>query len=188
MSDTNQCGNCTYIFQLGGFTVCRRYPPTVSPMTPSGRANYPAVGQDDWCGEWRAAGVGDGSSGATGELLTSALVAQANQAALLASIQAVTNGGMQISIDGVPGGFLDVSFASCGSLDGAASIITANLNRATCNWIITDAVVGGNFQIYSNSLIDGGLVGFAQPPASGTDIGTMLGLTQAAGATLGGFH
>jgi hypothetical protein len=49
-----RCSTCRffYAFPNGGGAWCRRYPPQIYDV---GQTNFPRVGGDDWCGEWRLA-------------------------------------------------------------------------------------------------------------------------------------
>lgn len=56
MSDT--CSTCRYIYipdeGYPSTSVCRRYPPVC--LSTSGQGAFPAVGSDDWCGEFKVVG------------------------------------------------------------------------------------------------------------------------------------
>lgn len=120
--------------------------------------------------------VGRWASAATSGLLIGGALTAAQQT--IANWTAITNGAFKISIDG--GGLQTLSaldFSAVTNLNGVASIIAAALSGASCEW------TGSKFEVISASTGTGSTVGFAQSPASGTDISAQLRLTAATGAS-----
>ena len=97
----------------------------------------------------------------------------------IANFTAVTNGSLDILIDGTAEDVTAVSFAAASNLNGVASILTTALaGKATVVWnanssqfIITSATTGANSS-----------VGFSTTSGVGTDLGPLMNLTAAAGA------
>lgn len=99
--------------------------------------------------------------------------------ATLAALQAVTDGAMDIDVDGTTVSLSSVDFSADTSLsDVAATLTTAFSSAAT----VTYSSFTGAFQITSNTVGATSSVSFATAPASGTDLSALLNLTQAAGA------
>jgi len=99
--------------------------------------------------------------------------------ATLAALQAVTDGAMDIDIDGTTVSLSSVDFSADTSFsDVAATLTTAFSSAAT----VTYSSFTGAFQITSNTVGATSSVSFATAPASGTDLSALLNLTQAAGA------
>lgn len=92
----------------------------------------------------------------------------------LANFTAVTSGGFHVTIDGgSPLSITGLNFSAAANLNAVAALVQAALTGATCTW------TGSQFVITSTSTGTSSTVSFATPPASGTDISTLLGLTAA---------
>lgn len=101
--------------------------------------------------------------------------------ATLAALQAVTDGAMEIEVDGTAVSLSSVDFSAATSFsDVAATLTTAFSGVAT----VTYSSFTGAFQITSNTVGATSAVTYASAPASGTDLSALLNLTQAAGAVV----
>lgn len=101
------------------------------------------------------------------------------QATLLSSLQALNNGAFAITVGGtvVETGLID--FTPITDLPGAAALINTALGaNAHCAWQSTS----GQFIITSVAIGASATIGYAQAPATGTDISATLHLTSASGA------
>lgn len=113
--------------------------------------------------------------------LNGAILNSAQQAQLITTLQGVTNGSIRLTIDGTVRNITGLNFSSVTNLNGAASLINAQLTGGTIVWapdsferfIVTSASTGTN-----------STVGYAAGTGTGTDLSTMLGLTQASGASV----
>lgn len=123
--------------------------------------------------------IGRWAETATSGVLHGAVTPSNAQAALLTSLQAINSGGMTISIDGTPHTVAAIDFSGITNLNGAASLIAAALTQANVVWNATY----GRFDITSKTSGTSSTVSYATPPASGSDISALLGLTQASGAS-----
>lgn len=101
--------------------------------------------------------------------------------ATLAALQAVTDGAMEIEVDGTSVSLSSVDFSGDTSFsDVAATLTTAFSSAAT----VTFDSFTNAFQITSNTVGATSSVTYASAPASGTDLSSLLNLTQEAGAIL----
>lgn len=124
--------------------------------------------------------IGRWAKTATPGILEGAPLTTAQQA--LANFTSVTNGAFKIAVDGgAVTAVSGINLASVTNLNGVASAVTTALTTATiaatCVW------TGSAFWITTSVTGATASISFATSPASGTDISTLLGLTQAAGAT-----
>jgi Protein of unknown function (DUF3383) len=97
----------------------------------------------------------------------------AQQITLLAALQAITTGGMTISVDGTPHVLAALDFHLITNLNGAAAIIATALPSATVVW---DATFG-RFKVTSLTAGPSSAVSFATDPGTGALLATLLGLT-----------
>lgn len=101
---------------------------------------------------------------------------------VMTNFTAVTNGGFSITIDGSVKQIASCDFSAQTNLNGVASILQTKLAAAsagtTCVW---DAVYG-RFIIRSGTTGATSTLSYGGAPATGADISTLLGLTQASGA------
>lgn len=101
--------------------------------------------------------------------------------ATLAALQAVTNGAMEIDVDGTTVSLSSVDFSAATSFsDVAATLTTAFSSAAT----VTYSSFTGAFQITSNTVGASSSVSFASAPASGTDLSALLNLAEGTGAVV----
>ncbi|KAF1069152.1 MAG: hypothetical protein GAK45_01173 [Pseudomonas citronellolis] len=114
-----------------------------------------------------------------GRWAKTASAARLNGAVLSAAAQEITNftgitdGGMQITIDGVEKDLADVDLAGVTNLNGVASIITTALaGAATCVW---DASFN-RFELTSATTGAASTIGYATAPTTGEDLSALLGL------------
>jgi len=103
-----------------------------------------------------------------------------DQPAALAALQAVTNGGLRITVDGVLRGYVG-DFSSITSLGQAADIITAAMGGSCyCEWDVTPSA----FTFTSETQGVGSTLTYTSAPASGTDISPILLTDTASGGAL----
>ncbi|GAA5786138.1 DUF3383 domain-containing protein [Chitiniphilus shinanonensis] len=108
---------------------------------------------------------------ATSAVLHGAVLSAAQQD--IANFTAVTAGGMKIDIDGTTKTLSAIDLSAVTNLNGVASAVSAKLGAAgTCVW---DAA-SKRFSITSATTGVTSTIGYAIPPASGTDISVLLGL------------
>jgi hypothetical protein len=91
---------------------------------------------------------------------------------LIATWQAITNGGFDITIDGTAKTLTALNFSGASNLNAVAAIVQADLTGATFIW----NSVNSTFVVTSNTTGTTSSVSFATT-GSGTDISAMLGLT-----------
>ncbi len=98
--------------------------------------------------------IGRWLQAATSGALYCGVVAASAQAALLASLKAITDGEFKIAIDGdaTPDRISSLDFHSCTTLSGCATVIDTALTGANCEWdgekfIISSASTGVNSSI-----------------------------------------
>ena len=116
---------------------------------------------------------------ASAGLLRGASLSAGQQA--LSNFTAVKEGALQLSLDGSVVAVTGVNFSAEKNLNGVAARLAEKLPAATVIW---DAAKS-HFIISSNSGGHASTVSFASPPGSedkGTDISSLLGLTQGTGA------
>ena len=95
----------------------------------------------------------------------------------VASVIAISTGSMDITIDGNVVELSDLDFTAATDIDGIASVITTALSTAgSCE------VYHGNLLIRSSQTGSTATISYASAAASGTDVSTLLGLTEATGA------
>lgn len=101
--------------------------------------------------------------------------------ATLAALQAVTDGAMEIDVDGTTVSLSSIDLSAATSFsDVAATLTTAFSSAAT----VTYSSFTGAFQITSNSVGASSSVSFASAPASGTDLSALLNLADGTGAVV----
>ena len=119
--------------------------------------------------------IGRWASSATSGVLQGDALTSAEQA--LANFTAITNGGVDFTIDGTAVPLTALNFSAAASLTAVASIITTALStHGACAWNPN----AGNFSVTSATTGSTSSVSFATP-GTGTDISTLLGLSAAAG-------
>lgn len=101
--------------------------------------------------------------------------------ATLAALQAVTDGAMEIDVDGTTVSLSSIDLSAATSFsDVAATLTTAFSSAAT----VTYSSFTGAFQITSNTVGASSSVSFASSPASGTDLSVLLNLADGTGAVV----
>lgn len=99
----------------------------------------------------------------------------------LAELQAITDGSMQITIDGTAKKLSAIDLSSAGSFsDIATALTTAMASVATVQYL----TLFGSFVITSATTGVSSTISFASPEGTGTDISALLALTEAAGAKI----
>lgn len=95
---------------------------------------------------------------------------------LITNFRAITNGTMQISVDGVAKTLTGMDFSQATNLNGVAATVDTALSGATVVW---NASVS-RFEVTSNSTGTTSTLGWASAvaPASGTDLSALFKLTQ----------
>ena len=124
--------------------------------------------------------IGRWAETATNGLINGAIFSPAQQATLLAALQAITSGSTRMVIDGVTRNAQSLNFSGITNLNGAAAILQTALTGATVAWmpdsnarfVVTSATTGTNSS-----------VSYASTTGTGTDISALLGLTQASGSS-----
>jgi len=91
----------------------------------------------------------------------------------MSNFTSIEDGSFTISIDGTPQDVTGVDFSEALNLNGVASAINDVLTGATASWD------GSRFTITSDTTGEDSSVGYATPEGSGTDISTLLKLTEA---------
>lgn len=115
--------------------------------------------------------VGRWAKTATAALLKGATLTTAQQD--LALFTAVTSGGMKVTIDGTLKSLSAVNLSAVTNLNGVASAVTAALGASgTCTWNANFS----RFEIVSATTGATSTITYAEAPASGTDISSLLGL------------
>ena len=98
---------------------------------------------------------------------------------LEATLDVIVDGGFAITIDGTAREILPLDFTGLGAPNLAAALINAALGAiATCAW----GVAGTNFTITTTATGATASISYAGPPAVGTDVSDICGLTEATGA------
>ena len=91
----------------------------------------------------------------------------------ISNFNSITNGGIDLTIDGIARNLTALNFSAASNLNGVASIIaTALSTHGTCVW------TGTNFKIVSSTTGASSTLAFATTGA-GTDISVLLGMTAA---------
>lgn len=111
--------------------------------------------------------------------LNGAQFSPAQQTDLLATLQAITTGGMTITIDGVLKTLSNMNFSGITNLNGAASILDAAIAGGGVVWNSNF----GRFEVQSDTTGPTSTITYATNPGSGALLATDLGLTQAIGAS-----
>lgn len=123
--------------------------------------------------------IGRWAGTATSGKLNGHVFSPAQQISLLSTLQAITTGGMTISVDGTPHTLTNLNFSAILNLNGAATIINGALTQATTVWNSTL----GRFEITSSTSGTSSSVSYGTDPGSGPTLATDLGITQASGAS-----
>lgn len=95
------------------------------------------------------------------------------------NFKAITDGAMNISVNGRTVKLSAIDFSQETNLNGVAARINEKMNTSTMTWNNNNS----RFVVTSNTAGKTGSVGFASPPESGTDLSSMLKLTQETGVT-----
>lgn len=102
------------------------------------------------------------------------------QAALLASLNAISTGTMTISVDGTSHPLSALSFSSATSLNAVAGIIGTALPSAAVSW----DPVNGRFNIESKTLGTSSTMSYATNSGTGIDVSATLQLTSATASSI----
>lgn len=117
------------------------------------------------------------ASTATHGRLNGAVFSPAQQVSLITSLQAVTTGAITLSVDGTPVALTGLNFSSITNLNGAATLLANASSTVVWNSAL------GRFEITSHTTGSSSVVNYATNPGSGAQLATLLGLTNAAGAS-----
>lgn len=120
--------------------------------------------------------IGRWAQTATEGLLRGAILNPTQQA--LSNFTGVTDGGFKITVDGTAKTVSGLDFSTATNLNGVASEVNSVLTGAVVAW---DAV-NSRFVVTSDTTGATSAVSWATAPDSGTDVSTLLGLTQAQSA------
>lgn len=96
---------------------------------------------------------------------------------LIATWQVITNGGLNITVDGVAKTLSALDFSGAANLNAVATIIDAALTGGTCTWD------GASFKITSDTTGISSVVGYATG-GTGTDLSPLMKLTSATAIAL----
>lgn len=101
----------------------------------------------------------------------------------LATFQAITDGSLAISIDGVPAALSGMSFASATSMDDVASVIQAALRaEAVGGYTVATCIYDtDHFEITSGTTGATSTMSYLSSTGAGTDISTLLKMEQGTG-------
>lgn len=124
--------------------------------------------------------IGRWAKTATAGQLKGGILSATQQAALLTSLQGITNGSLQVTIDGTVRTLTNLNFTGISNLNGAASTISAGLTGGT---VVYAPDSNDRFIVRSATNGTNSSVSFAQGGGTGTDVSGLLALTQATGAT-----
>lgn len=102
----------------------------------------------------------------------------------LAALQAVSDGSLSLSINGVAYSVTAVSLSDATSFSAVATTLQTALAAELIGTTVTYSSVTGAFQITSPTSGAESTITFAGTLATGTDLGELLNLTQATGAVL----
>ncbi|HGJ5866221.1 MAG TPA: DUF3383 domain-containing protein, partial [Arsenophonus nasoniae] len=95
------------------------------------------------------------------------------------NFKAITDGAMNISVNGRTVKLSAIDFSQETNLNGVAARISEKMNTSTITWNNNNS----RFVVTSNTAGKNSSVGFASAPESGTDLSALLKLTQESGAT-----
>ncbi|WP_334468704.1 DUF3383 domain-containing protein [Arsenophonus sp. PmNCSU2021_1] len=95
------------------------------------------------------------------------------------NFKAITDGAMNISVNGRTVKLSAIDFSQETNLNGVAARISEKMTTSTMTWNASDS----RFVVTSNTAGKTSAVGFASAPESGTDLSALLKLTQESGAT-----
>jgi hypothetical protein len=127
--------------------------------------------------------IGRWAQQATAGILECALLSASQQVALLASLQAISTGSFNISINGSLHTISGLNFTGITNLNGAASIIQAALNAALAGTTCVYAPDSNTrFVMTSGTTGTSSTMSFLSTAGSGTDISALIGGTAASGA------
>lgn len=121
--------------------------------------------------------IGKWARTATNGRLNGGILSAAEQA--LANFTAVTNGGFNISVDGVVQNITALNFSAAANLNAVATLLDTAITGATVVW---DAVYG-RFVIKSASTGATSVILFATAPGAGADIRALLKIGSTNGGT-----
>ena len=110
------------------------------------------------------------------------LLGSAAPVTTLASYTAITNGAMNIVIDGTPETLSGINLSACGSLNAVATTIQTAVAAVKVGSTVTYS--NGQFILRSGTTGATSTLAFPTAPGTGTDLSPLLGFYQAAGATL----
>jgi hypothetical protein len=117
-------------------------------------------------------------------LLMGALFNAAQAVNIQTTLQSISSGSFRISLNGTQHDITGLDFSGITNLNGAATIIqnglTAVLAGSTCTWS-SDSY--DRFNLASGSTGTASAVSYGSTASSGTDISTLIGLTQSSGAS-----
>lgn len=102
----------------------------------------------------------------------------------LASLQAITDGGLVIQIDGVNVSIADVNFSTATSFSTAATILQTALDAESTGVTVTYSSLFRAFTITSATTGEDSIVEFGESPTTGTDLSVLLNLNEVSGATI----
>lgn len=123
--------------------------------------------------------IGRWAKTATAGQLNGQQFSPAQQTALLATLQAITTGGMTVTVDGTPHTLSALDFSAILNLNGAATVLDT---AVTAYADVSFDATFGRFVMTSKTTGTSSTVAAATDPGSGAALATALGWTSGAGA------
>lgn len=102
----------------------------------------------------------------------------------LAELKAITDGGLSATINDTAVNVSGVSFATAASFSDVGLLLQAALDASLAGVTVTYSSLTKAFQINSPTTGEASTIVFAAAPASGTDLSSLLNLTEQTGALL----
>lgn len=125
--------------------------------------------------------VGRWASGNTHGLLRGGVLSASQR--LLANFTAVTAGSLHITIDGVAHDVTGINLSGALNLNGVAALVQDKLDDQYSGATVTWDAANGRFTVTSGTAGPTSSVSFATAAATGVNISSLLGLTQAMAST-----
>lgn len=110
--------------------------------------------------------------------LIGAAFTSAEQTTLLATLKALTNASLAVTVDGIVQQMAPTDIHLASDLTSIAAGIANNLPGATCAWVVD------HFEITSDTTGAGSSISYAVAPAAGTNISATCRLNQGSGAAI----
>lgn len=102
----------------------------------------------------------------------------------LEALQAITSGGLSLTVDGTKAELTTLDFSAASSFSAVAGVIQTALEAKVSGATVTYSSLYGAFQITSPTAGEASTITYASAPATGTDLSALLSLTQSTGAVI----